>query len=201
MVELLREDDLGQASFIMSAPATSGELVCTMGFRAEGVDAQGIADKLGNLWRVDIMGSISSKVKMVECKIVRRESGLNQITESFADTGIAGGAAADHLPANTAILVQKRTGVAGRRFRGRFYLPGVPTSARLSDDDPNTLSVSYVSSLQTQFDAFRTHLLSSGGAGTITPVILHPTGEPLYTVITSFSVQARLGTQRTRLRD
>ncbi len=46
-----------------------------------------------------------------------------------APAGGTGAVLGEAMPANTAYLIQKLTGFAGRANRGRMYLPGVPESA------------------------------------------------------------------------
>lgn len=59
-------------------------------------------------------------------------------------TLITGGTAAMSLPNNVAYCLTKRTGVRGRSFRGRMYLPGIPST---QVDAPSRLASSYVASI------------------------------------------------------
>lgn len=119
-----------------------------------------------------------------------------------ADADIVGLGAATVLPQNCALLVRKRTASAGRRNRGRFYVPifGILESAV---SQIGVISGGDVSGQQTGWDAFHT-ALTSGGAHPLTPVILHSDGGVTApgapTVITSFHVEPIIATQRRRLR-
>jgi len=105
------------------------------------------------------------------------------------------------IPPNTAYLIRKRTDLAGRRGRGRFYLPGV-TEERV-DNVGNVLSGT-VGSMQTICDAFYSRLTFDAGARFYPPVVLHRSEgigtEPPPTPITRFVVDGKVATQRRRLR-
>lgn len=94
---------------------------------------------------------------------------------------------------NTCILVRKNTVLGGRANRGRFYLP--PLWHDMDDTSAaGILSTDAVSGLQAAIDTW---------FDSLAPVLLHDEESPaagLVTAITSLSVQARMATQRRRLR-
>jgi hypothetical protein len=122
------------------------------------------------------------------------------IFESDADIVGLGGATV--LPQNCALLVRKRTASAGRRNRGRFYMPllGVLEAAVSQIGVINAADVTNAQArVDLWFDA-----MNAGGAEATPPVILHSDGgvtapgDP--TPITSWHVEPIIATQRRRLR-
>lgn len=106
------------------------------------------------------------------------------------------------LPQNCAFLVRKLTASAGRRNRGRFYLPPFGVGEG-SVDAKGVIDSSGVTNIQNRVNAFRTALISTATIE-LPPVILHSTGSlptvPAPTPITAFTVDPIIATQRRRLR-
>lgn len=101
------------------------------------------------------------------------------------------------MPANVAILVQKLTGFAGKKNRGRMFQPGVDKIASQASNG-NLMVQSQLDVLQGKWDEFYTGLIVAN----LLPCILHQQGvaDPPRAV-TQFVVQSRFATQRGRLRD
>ena len=113
--------------------------------------------------------------------------------ELSAGTNGSGGGASG--PPNVAILVHKNTALGGRAGRGRFYHPG----AQESEVDPSgNLTPAFVAGMQTQCNTFFSDLDTAG----LALVLLHSDGSPITapTVLTGLTVDARVATQRRRLR-
>jgi len=156
-----------------------------------------LLDNLHDLFVTHLAGQVSSVYTLQQTDgqfTIALDNEVNGIhAESDAMTG-----SATPLPQNCAFLVQKRTGKAGRRNRGRWYLPGVPESIVGSD---GTVIESNRAALQTAAQAFLTGMPAA--AGGLVMVILHSTGVsgvPAPTVVTQMVVDSRIATQRTRLR-
>jgi hypothetical protein len=96
-------------------------------------------------------------------------------------------------------LIQKRSGIAGRRFQGRLYLPGV---RELTVGNAGIIDSTWLASIQGFMNNWLTAIEAS--AGVIRMVILHsaPIGVlPLNpTPVTSLQVDRLIATQRQRLR-
>jgi hypothetical protein len=120
------------------------------------------------------------------------------LSQAFA-AGLVGGNADEALPQNTAYLVKKRSGIAGRKFQGRLYLPGVRETVTSSGGivDPAWLAV-VQSSMNNWLAAIENVV------GVIRMVILHtaPVIGPVLnpTPVTSLEVDRLVATQRQRLR-
>lgn len=112
------------------------------------------------------------------------------LDRTIGANGVLGG---DPSPPNTAALVRLQSGLVGRKYRGRMYLPGV-----LKDDEVSaggTITESTASSILGVM-LYLGDLLGTIGAS---PVILHSdVGTP--TLVTTLTVEATVATQRRRLR-
>lgn len=103
------------------------------------------------------------------------------------------------LTYNTAYLVQKRSNQGGRANRGRMYLPGC---AEAQVDDAGNFSPGARDNLQTALEdaiAGTTAAFLNGGAPGSQGAILHADPNTTPTLIQSYSVTAKVATQRKRL--
>lgn len=94
--------------------------------------------------------------------------------------------AAVYAPPAVAISCTKRTNIAGKRFRGRFYLPGVPET--LVEED-GALSVSYLADVQTALDALMVALEADTAIGNL--FLLHDSSTPATAPTRIFKLLAR----------
>ena len=105
----------------------------------------------------------------------------------------------DELPLNTAAVIRKNTGFAGRQYRGRMFMP--PT--RISESDVSVAGVISGTSLSASNSTWNTFYFNLGTQNLL-PVIIHgaplsgPT--PVPTPITSFSTTPLIGTIKRRIR-
>jgi hypothetical protein len=102
-------------------------------------------------------------------------------------------------PSNTAVLLQKRTGLRGRRNRGRMYIPGPPDGLLDARGQINAFElVTY------QQSAANFHAAIEAFGGVVDAMLFHTTGpaEPGVppTKITSLTVASVAATQRRRMR-
>lgn len=108
-------------------------------------------------------------------------------------SGTNGGAGI--VPQNTAWLVHKRTGLAGRKGRGRMFFPGVDEA---SVDNVGVVSSSVVAAWNTALEAWRQEWL---GTTPPTPMVLLHTDPALTpSVVGALQLDSRVATQRRRLR-
>jgi hypothetical protein len=123
------------------------------------------------------------------------------ISENAPAPGTRGGAS---LPPNCAVLMQKRTGVGGRRNRGRCYLPHCVGETDVNEG--GVIAAAVLATLQNRADVWLDRLNNGGVPGTPTPAfLLHGvdpvTGDPFIpTPVTSHPVSGTIATQRRRLR-
>lgn len=94
-------------------------------------------------------------------------------------------------PSSVAAVLKKKTALAGRKYRGRFFLPGVPLSV-IADSQLTAGGV-------TSFAAMATLLQGNivNAAGTFNPVIFHR-ASLTFDNITSVTVDPVLRNQRRR---
>jgi len=127
------------------------------------------------------------------CTIRVGSDGGAIIWESVTLAG-AGTQASSNAPQNTAQLLRKRTARAGRKGQGRMYVPGI---AENKVSDAGAVEPTMITSINNEAAAFLTDLNAAG-----TPmVLLHTTaadGAP--NLVTSFVADAKVATQRRRLR-
>lgn len=111
---------------------------------------------------------------------------INPIVGTLAGGGFA---------SNTAVLIQKRTGLGGRRHRGRMFLPPI-LFADIGADNNGFLTPALLANLTSTFDFFMTNLEDAE-----VPMVLHHGGVALDSqLVTSLAPAPQLATQRRRMR-
>jgi hypothetical protein len=100
------------------------------------------------------------------------------------------------LVQNTTCLVKKLTGEAGRKFRGRCYVPPI-SLAEVDVSNTGMIDPTTLSTIQTNWDSFTGALSASTS---IEELYLFHTDPTDPTQITDFQVEAQVATQRRRLR-
>ena len=153
-------------------------------------DMQQLASALVTWWQDELRDAVVSNVALVQVQ-VRQYDPDNPQAVDLNVVPIPGLAAGAPEPANVTSTISWRTGLAGKKFRGRIYVPGYAEGQTANDD---TL-ISSVVTLLTQ--AASVFLLSTLPAGT-NPVVFH-IADATFTQITSFVVEFILDSQRRRL--
>lgn len=102
----------------------------------------------------------------------------------------------ERVPINCALLIHKGSIFAGRRNRGRLYVPGVVAEGDANDN--GALSSDAVSDFQSRADDWLTRV-NTGDAVIGEMVILHTTNNDP-TPVSGLFVDPVLGTQRRRMR-
>jgi hypothetical protein len=108
-------------------------------------------------------------------------------------------------PPQVALVVRKTSGLVGRRFKGRFYVPGVLFDSTV--DDAGLVTSTAVGLFQTAFTAFQTTLALAASAteASLALAVVHSppksgAATPLPNRVQALSVQALTATQRRRIR-
>jgi hypothetical protein len=178
-------------------------MVVTCGHEIDSVSGSSSADAPDDLMQSfgdEVMPIVSSQYVLQAVTTYSGNDGPTIVNTSTLPTQV-GGASNTCLPPNTSYLVRKRTDLAGRRGRGRMYVPGVPEA---TVDHVGIVTASTVTVVQAAFTAWFEILTAGAGARLYPPVVLHRTegigDEPPPTPVLSFLVENKVATQRKRMR-
>lgn len=131
----------------------------------------------------------STSLDETRCKFGPNDTGA---FATYANVVLGGNTGAQVSP-NVALLVEKQTGLGGRRGRGRMYIPGIIEAAVTEGGD---LTGDAPTDFQNAADELLTLLLGS----LIEMVVLHSVVSVVPTAVTALTVDQRVATQRRRLR-
>jgi hypothetical protein len=192
-------EDFGVLTFHFSNVEASGEEVVTLGVAIPSSnDLRDTVNHAANAFATNIMPMLTGPTKLEAVSLLARRSGLLEHWDSNEAFPVAGQKGNDELPTSVAYLVQKKTQFAGKRNRGRWYLPGVDAS----NVGVNKLGGAFIGQFQTALLNFHNAVKLDEGtySAPMLPVVLHgDTGAP--TEIVNFFVEEKVATQRNRLRD
>lgn len=187
----------GQVSLHFTNNAFEGEASITFGLDGRtATDIPGDWPEMIFTHWVDTVHQRMANSLILVNTTIRMPTETGDVTlEHTSSTG--GFLSGDLAPPNAAYLVQKKTGYAGKKNRGRFYLPGVLMTSLLSGNSSKTAAGSH-DALQTQLTAFLTAMQDDS----LFMVILHQQGiVDAPRMVTTLELVERLATQRGRLRD
>lgn len=136
--------------------------------------------------------NVASDISMTSVLV---KYGPNSTGPSFLEPANEPGSGGTGSSTQVAFLIHKATSLGGRAGRGRFFLPGVPESNVNSN---GLLTSGTATAVNADLDSFLTELTNDG----LIPVVLHAEGSPITTptAITSLTCDAKVATQRRRLR-
>lgn len=195
----------GQVIHSMLVTGDVEPMAVTIGMALNGVGSlPEITEQLHDAFGDFLVPQLPADMSLVQTEIHFNGAGgtgLEIFTHTLTRTGARPGGS---LPNNCAFLVHKRTALAGRRGRGRFYIPG-PEDGNVAGN--GILSTALFDQVQA---ALNTWFARWGAPSTpladVRPVVLHshkkleppPTQPP--TIITAFQLDTKIATQRRRLR-
>ncbi len=192
-------DGFVELAFRTSVLGDNEEMLCTIGLAADQLEAvsQAGLEAAANVWQSRII-----PLQSTECTFRGLFAALGpdgQGPRFQVDRATVGVKALPPVPPNTAILVQKRTALGGRRNRGRMYIPGIPEG---EISGAGTITAAQLAVYNTAAEGLRTELAALSFVSEC--VIFHTTLDTAPaiapTVITSMNVSAKCATQRRRLR-
>ncbi len=162
------------------------------------LDAQQTVEDLHGAFAGSLLGIPHSSYSLQSTELRFKVAELGPIQVAITIQPIMGGGTAAPLPQNSALLFHKRSGAAGRRNRGRFYLPGVGEGAvdgagRVGAPDVaafNTLVTSFLGAVVTAESVANMVILHSDGISTA----------PDPTIVNFMNCDTVIATQRRRLR-
>lgn len=152
-------------------------------------------------WDTNIGPVVTNEVLLTNVRVQDLNSLEGQVVNLEAN--VAGDGTGPGFPGNVAALVTKRTVHSRTQRNGRWFQVGL-FEANTDSGTPSLLNASAISVLNTAFAGFQDDMSVALAGFDHTPVVLSKASssaddfEPK--VITSFSVQPRLATQRRRLR-
>ncbi len=165
------------------------------------VDAAAAAGELGQFFATRLLPLLPPAVQLTSTEVKWQTVAPPADPVIGASTlGAAGGGngGVNLLPQNCAWLIHKRTAFAGRRGRGRLYLPG-PAEGEV--DNLGQVGIATQNSWNGALSSWRTDI--SGSASFLGMCILHGPGVsavPAPYFVSSLSLDPVIATQRRRLR-
>ena len=164
---------------------------------------QTLTESLHDMFGDLLAGAIADDYKLTRTELALSQPDEDEPTLFIANGDRAGGATSEPLPQNTSYLVHKRSSRAGRRGRGRLYLPGIPEGNVAAN---GLIDSTHLANRQALLDTWIGRF-GSGTAGNSPGdmVILHnypaadpPASDP--TPVTTLILDPVVATQRRRLR-
>lgn len=157
------------------------------GFGVDTPPGENLLDKVEQWWDESLKLRTSNKYTL------QRIEARNDVSVEDRPVGSTGALMDAPAPPNTAALIRFGTGLVGRKYRGRMYLPGVLLDSEVSDS--GTIN----GTVQASLLGTMLYLKDLLGESDYAPVILHSdVGSP--TTITTIGVETTVATQRRRLR-
>lgn len=175
----------------------SGRSSVALGIHTTGTFGQTEVNRLSNLIRDDLKTLWDNRWEVGPTHVNFTVAGLPLVFDDT--TAEAGTHAADtYAPPQVATVVTKFTSIAGRKFRGRMYLPGVPQG---SVGDDGGINPAYVTIVNTAMSTLMADLVADAACDEIS--LFHDSTTPgatAPTAINSMFARSRAGTMRPRQR-
>lgn len=174
-------------------------MITTMGVNVStwgGDYADGI-EWLNDLWYDCFQGSTSDTVTIGPASLAVGQDGGDPITYEDPDSQ-AGSAPSFPMWPNSAVLIKKSTASGGRRNRGRCYVPGLAIRSLVSP--AGIIDSAFLADLQTNLDTFLATVNAGTGFNPTNLGVLHSEPPAAPAVITGLTADAKVVTQRRRLR-
>lgn len=190
-----------QIAYELRLAGDSELIVTTIGLDLGVAGASQIADLAFQAFALEVMPGVSNQLTLERATAYVGQDGAPPDVYDSTLTQVVGAGASGMLPQNCALLVRKRTDLAGRRGRGRMYVPGLDETGVTAN---GTLTAGTLAAWQALFTGFYERLTDGVDQAATPPVVLHRSEgigpEPLPTPITTLLVDGRIATQRRRLR-
>jgi len=199
---LIIPEGFAECAYVMKHDLDPVPWLVTFGISMEGVgasDPENTADNLAGAYDAHLSPGIDDNITMQAVRMTIGAAGSGDHVIFEKGYSIPGGAGPQRLPQNCALLVKKQTALGGRKGKGRFYWPGMLTSAGVNE--VGQLDGGLVDALQTAFEAWFAAVGTGAEASPL--MLLHNdtgAGTPVPTVVTRLQVDSLLSTQRRRLR-
>jgi hypothetical protein len=156
-----------------------------------GVDIDNAVDAAIAWWNATGKGLFPGSIQLADVTATKLDPA--DPIQLVVPVGVAGTLAQTILPANVTLAVGNRTGLAGRKFRGRTYIPGIGSSWINVLDDVTSVGLATIVTGLSALDAFLT-----GETPALTEVIFHRATNT-HTNVQSHTADVALDSQRRRL--
>lgn len=195
------------ATYSMTHPLLSRPMAVTCGHSLLQWDGTYVeaADALFQKFADAIMPGIDTNVTFTGVSLYIGNNDEPSGSVESTETAVAGEAAGNYPPPNTALLVRKASNFFGRTATGRMFLPFIVPEANI--DEGGFVDGAVLGPVQTQLNNWYGLLTSEdvSGNGSLPPVLnpqpSAPGGPPAAPIaIVGFSAQNKVATQRRRLR-
>lgn len=198
-------NDVFKMAFINTTPQADGDVIFTHHYRQT---AQ-VTPLVGNLLVQDVVDAWQADAQPAYLTVLSDENTFDEIqargiTNPIFGVDVAVGVSGDRpsllagiMPPRNTAVVSLRTGLIGRSFRGRFFLPA------MNEDDVNNgiLNATY-HSLIGDYTADATLITGPGSANEYSLTIYSPTltgvGPVIDNLVTNALVRFQVGSQRRR---
>lgn len=149
-------------------------------------------------WAPTLANLISASATYTGCSVQRVDPIPIATVYVQQSPAIVGGQAGDPLPKQTCSLITKRTALAGRRGRGRLYIPFPGETDNTVNDVPEAGYLTAVDGYAATVLVMNSVVVGANSCD-ITPVLWRIVlGVGLTTFITNYTVRTRWATQRRR---
>lgn len=173
----------------------AGPAICAFGVSVDLItDPTELAEQIGPVWDTTpgLLLEMSSTVALREVRVTVGQDGGPDAVGS-APFNLVGQDPANAATPQVAYLLRKNTGFGGRAYRGRMFVPGVVEG---NVTDAGLLDTTFRTALQAAADNFLAALDAQGNP----MVLLHTSALIAPTPVVSLVVDAKVATQRRRLR-
>lgn len=173
---------------------------------ASPADLTAIAGVFQAWWNAELRPSLSGAQQWLGADLYALD-GPGSPVLVYNNSGVLTGSLAGGVyPPNVSICVSFKTGLSGRSYRGRLYMPGMPNVAPVSGGFTDAGSVAF---WLPRFDAIRTRLVAAGYqlcivslySGTNPDGSKHERPVGIATPVITVSMDRRVDSQRRRLPD
>ena len=191
----------GEAAFIMSGANGTQPFVCTLGVDlGHYAGSESVAaDNLFGWWAINLNGRMHESMALERVLIAVGQPDGTAPTVSSSLPAANGTRDSANVPINCAVIINKTTGLPGRKGRGRMFLPGM-----LSEGEAG-LSGELNGTTRTWFNGTFSDMYTALNEGTeemspIPPVLLHSDPDVEPTALLAFTCASVVGTMRKRIR-
>lgn len=151
-------------------------------------------DAAYTLWNTYAKPALPASISLYNVHgVVYDPTGFPYVYDHPVSPEVAGTLANPTAPGNATVTVSERANLAGRKYRGRLYWPGLPSANINSDDTVNAGIVALLATFATNFLA-----TFNSGAGTGSLSIFHRNTNTYHAVV-SIVLEAILDSMRRRL--